>query len=119
MNYQNFQKYLKLIDLIKELDIEKELNLENACREELLYSIYKLYDKVEETTSNSNEVKKVESNDAPSNDYKNGYDNGYKDGYQDGHQDGSKDGYAKGYSDSCQDYHARKESCKNAAALNN
>ena len=50
MNYKNFQKYLKLIDLIKELDIEKELNLENECREELLYSIYKLYDKVEETT---------------------------------------------------------------------
>lgn len=113
MLYQNFQKYLNLINSIK------DLNVKNMSKEEVFYLINKLCDEVEETTSNSNEVKKVECTDTPSNDYKNGYDNGYKDGYQDGHQDGSKDGYAKGYSDSCQDYHACKESCKNAAALNN
>lgn len=154
MNYQNFQKYLNLINCIK------DVNAKNMSKEDVLYLIYTLCEAVEETAFNeakkvaltesqekgyelghkdgyndghidgycegydegwndgcvlkkkkivvaATNVKKVESTANPSNNYKNGYDNGYKDGYD------------RGYSDSCQDYHARKESCKNAAALNN
>lgn len=162
MFYQNFQKYLNLINCIK------DVNAKNMSKEDVFYLIYKLCDEVEETAFNeakkvaltesqekgyelghkdgyndghidgycagygegwytdcvlkkkkivvaATNVKKVESTANHSNNYKSGYDNGYNDGYQ----DGSKDGYDRGYSDSCQDYHARKESCKNAAALNN
>ena len=166
MLYQNFQKYLNLINSIK------DLNVKNMSKEEVLYLIHKLCDEVEETAFNeakkvaltksqekgyntgrdegyelghkdgyndghvdgycagyeggygdgyvhkkkmivvaATNVKKVESTANHSDNYKNGYDNGYK--------DGSKDGYARGYSDCCQDYHAYKESCKNATALNN
>lgn len=158
MNYQNFQKYLNLINCIK------DVNVKNMSKEDVLYLIYTLCEAVEETAFNeakkvaltesqekgyelghkdgyndghvdgycagyedgygdgyvhkkkmivvaATNVKKVESTANHSDNYKNGYDNGYK--------NGSKDGYARGYSDCCQDYHAYKESCKNAAASNN
>lgn len=95
MIYQNFQKYLSLIDTIK------DLNVKNMSKEEVFYLIYKLCDEVEETASikikeTAFDEDNVESN---GNGFGVGYDSGYEDGYDDGHSDGYCDGYEDGYLD--------------------
>ena len=95
MIYQNFQKYLNLIDAIK------DLNVKNMSKEEVFYLIYKLCDEVEETASiKIKETAFDEDNvECNKNDFNVGWGSGYNDGYDDGHSDGYCDGYEDGYLD--------------------
>ena len=87
MIYQNFQKYLNLINSIK------DLNVKNMSKEEVFYLIYKLCDEVEETAS----IKIKET--AFDEDYVENIGNGFGVGYDSGDKDGYYGGYEDGYLD--------------------
>ena len=89
MNYKNFQKYLNLINCIK------DVNAKNMSKEDVLYLIYTLCEAVEETAFN--EAKKA----AITESREKGYELGRKDGYSEGHVDGYCAGYEDGWDDGC------------------
>ena len=89
MLYQNFQKYLNLINSIK------DLNVKNMSKEEVFYLIHKLCDEVEETAFN--EAKKVALAERREKDYELGRKDGYSEGHVDGYCAGYEDGYGDGY----------------------